>query len=234
MPAIRFPTPAGELPGHLAVPAAPGPWPGVVVLHEAFGVTDDIRAWTERFAGEGYLALAPDLFGWGATPACLVSAFRALQRGRGRQLEDIEAARAAVAAHDGCTGRVGVVGFCLGGGFALLSAPRGAFAAAAPCYGELPSRPDEALRGACPVVASYGGKDRMLRGRAVRLEAALSAAGVEHDVEEYPDASHSFLNHHSGPLAPVARVLGIGHHGPSADDAWRRILAFFDRHVREA
>jgi carboxymethylenebutenolidase len=234
MPEIRFATPAGELPGHLAVPTSPGPWPGVVVLHEAFGLNDDIRGWAERFAGEGYLALAPDLFGWGATLTCLLAAFRAVSRGQGRQLDDIEAARLTVARHEGCTGKVGVVGFCLGGGFALLAAPRSDFAAAAPHYGEVPARPDEALRGACPVVAGYGGKDRMLPGRAARLEAALSAAGVEHDVKEYPDANHSFLNHHGGPLGPVLRVLGIGYHEPSAADAWRRMLTFFDRHVREA
>ena len=234
MPEIRFATPAGELPGHLAVPTSAGPWPGVVVLHESFGLTDDIRGWADRFAGEGYLALAPDLFGWGPTLTCLLAAFRALNRGHGRQLEDIEAARATVAGREDCTGKVGVVGFCLGGGFALLAAPRSAFAAAAPNYGELPSRPAEALRGACPVVASYGGKDRMLPGRAGRLEAALRAAGVTHDVKEYPEANHSFLNHHSGPLAPVARVLGIGYHQPSADDAWRRVRTFFDHHLREA
>ena len=82
-------------------------------------------------------------------------------------------------------------------------------------------------------MASYGGKDRMIPGRAAKLEAALTAAGVEHDVKEYPAANHSFLNHHSGPLGRVARVLGIGYHGPSADDAWERILRFFDQHVRE-
>jgi carboxymethylenebutenolidase len=234
MPEIRFATPAGELPGHLAVPTTPGPWPGVVVLHESFGLTDDIRGWAARFAAEGYLTVAPDLFGWGPTLTCLLAAFRALNRGQGRQLEDIEAARAMVAGHEHCTGKVGVVGFCLGGGFALLAAPRSGFAAAAPNYGEVPARPEEALRGACPVVASYGAKDRMLPGRAARLEAALSAVGVAHDVKEYPDANHSFLNHHSGPLAPVARVLGIGLHEPSADDAWRRVLAFFDLHVRTA
>ena len=118
----------------------------MVVLHESFGLTDDIRDWTERFADEGYLALAPDLFGWGATLTCLLAAFRALQRGQGRQLDDIEAARVAVAGHEGCTGRVGVVGFCLGGGFALLSAPRSPFAAAAPNYGEVPSHAGEVLR----------------------------------------------------------------------------------------
>jgi len=227
---VRFTTPAGELSGYLATPATSSPSPGVVVLHESFGLNDDIRAWADRFAGEGYLALAPDLFSWGSTVRCLVATFRTLRSGRGRAVDDIAAARDHLAKREDCTGSVGIAGFCMGGGFALLMASRG-FAAASDNYGHLPSDVDEALRGACPVVASYGGRDRTLRGTAAKLEATLERLGVEHDVVEYPDAHHSFLNRHSGREALVDRVTGIGYHGPSADDAWRRILAFFDRHV---
>jgi carboxymethylenebutenolidase len=89
------------------------------------------------------------------------------------------------------------------------------------------------LAGACPVVASYGGRDRALPGAAERLETRLRATGVEHDVKEYPDAGHSFLNRHAfGPTAPLLRVAGVGYHGPSAEDAWGRILRFFDEHLR--
>jgi carboxymethylenebutenolidase len=228
---VRFPTPAGELTGYLAQPGTAGPSPGVVVLHEAFGLTDDTRAWADRFAAEGYVALAPDLFSWGPKVRCILAAFRTLRSGSGRTVEDIEAARSHLAARDDCGGQIGVIGFCMGGGFALLMAPRG-FSAASDNYGEVPKDPETVLRGACPIVASYGGKDRLMKGRPEKLERALGHLGVEHDVKTYPEANHSFLNRHSGGFETVIdRVTGIGYDGPSADDAWRRILTFFDRHV---
>jgi carboxymethylenebutenolidase len=231
---VVIPAPAGDLPAYLAVPRGDGPWPGVVVLHEAFGLNDDIRAWADRLAGEGYVALAPDLLHWGRALRCLVAAFRAMYRGSGRALDEIEAARGHLAGRPDCTGRVGVIGFCMGGGFALVAAPRG-FAAAAPNYAHLPPDPARALRDACPIVASYGGRDPGLRGAAARLDNVLTTARVPHDVREYPEASHSFLNHHeSGFPAIVDRVTGYGWHGPSADDAWRRIRAFFGEHLAGA
>src|SRR4051812_25936579 len=228
---VRFPTPSGgELEGYLAKPTTSGQSPGVIVLHEAFGLNDDIRAWADRFAGEGYVALAPDLFSWGQTVRCVIAAFRTLRSGKGRAVEDIEAARAYLAAHEDCSGAVGVIGFCMGGGFALLMSPRG-FAAASVNYGLLPPDPETALRGACPIVASYGGKDRMARGAAGKLERVLEKVGVDHDVKEYAVANHSFLNHHAGKGAIIDKVTGLGYHEASADDAWARILSFFDRHV---
>jgi carboxymethylenebutenolidase len=93
-------------------------------------------------------------------------------------------------------------------------------------------------------VGSYGAKDRSLRGAADRLEQALTAVGVEHDVRECPEAGHSFLNDHEGagdktPLPfvvfePVFGILspGSGYHEESARDARRRILAFFETHLK--
>ncbi len=115
----------GEFGGHLATPGGAGPWPGVVLVHEAFGLTDDIRGIADRFAAHGYLALAPDFFaGGGSKLACVRTAFRELRAGEGRMFERLDGARAWLAGREDCSGRVGVAGFCLGGGFALLSAPR--------------------------------------------------------------------------------------------------------------
>jgi carboxymethylenebutenolidase len=224
----------GTTAAYLAVPATPGPWPGVVVIHEAFGLNDDTRQQADRLAAAGYLALAPDLYSAGGARRCLRATFRSLTSGEGASYGDIEAARSWLAGQSGCTGRVGVIGFCMGGGFALMTAARG-FDAAAPNYGPLPRDPAEVLRGACPVVASYGARDRGLPGAAGKLETVLTDLGVPHDVKEYPGAGHSFLNrHNAGPFAVLEKVVGLHYHQPSAEDAWARILRFFDTHLRAA
>ncbi len=224
----------GGVPAHLAVPAGEGPWPGLVLVHEAFGLDDNMRAHAARLAQAGYLVVVPDLFSRGRRVACLRATFAALRRGRGPAFDDIEGARSWLAADRRCTGRVGVVGFCMGGGFALVLAGRPGWGAAVVNYGMLPDSPD-ALDGACPVVASYGGRDRFLTGAAERLEVALDARGVPHDVAEYPHAGHSFLNPEDLTpwwLAPVSRfVLHAGPEPDAARDAWRRIEAFLDEHL---
>ncbi|MEV7344457.1 dienelactone hydrolase family protein [Streptomyces sp. NPDC093544] len=106
-----------------------------------------------------------------------------------------------------------VIGFCLGGGFALLTATGHGFDAASVNYGFPPKDLDARIDGACPVVASYGGRDRPLRGAAATLDTALTGAGVVHDVKEYPGAGHSFANSApNGPrvLRPLLRVAGTG------------------------
>jgi carboxymethylenebutenolidase len=231
MPDVSFEAGPGRVRAYAAEPASRPPWPGVVVIHEALGLNDDIRAKADRFASRGILALAPDLFSVGRKPLCVLATFRALLKGAGPAVDVLDGARAELAGRPDCTGKVAVIGFCMGGGFALLAAPRPGFAAAAANYGQVPKDPSSFFRGACPVVASYGAKDRALRGAAAKLEAALAANGVAHDVKEYPGASHSFMTSYHGGLGAWARIAGIGLHAPSADDAWRRIDAFLDTHL---
>jgi carboxymethylenebutenolidase len=222
-----------RLHGYLASPAGTGPWPAVVMIHELFGLDDVMRGHADRLADLGYLTLAVDLFSAGSNARCLVTTMTAMIRGHGRAFGDIRAARDYLAASSDCTGKIGVIGFCLGGGFALLSVGDG-YDAAAINYGQLPRHLDETLAGACPIVASYGGRDRSLRGAAGRLDAALEKAGVIHDVKEYPAASHAFLNDAEvGPraLRPLLRVAGIGPEPEAAKDAWGRIERFFSTYL---
>ena len=235
MPDVELDRPGrGPLRAHLAVPpVGSGPWPGVVVIHEAFGLTDDTRVQADRLAAAGYLGVAPDLFTDGGALRCLRSTFRALFSGTGQAYDDLETARRHLQARPDSTGRVGVIGFCMGGGFALMTAARG-FDASAPNYGQLPKDPLAALRGACPVVASYGARDPGLRGAAGRLEQTLEELGVSHDVKEYPGVGHSFMNrHNAGPFRVLEKVVGLAYDEPAAEDAWGRILRFFDVHLRE-
>jgi carboxymethylenebutenolidase len=229
---IDYDCPAGPLPAYLAVPPGEGPWPGVVVVHDALGMTKDLRRITDRFAASGYLAMAPALYRRGQKLRCVVNTLRSLQRGSGPAVDDLIAAREHLAADERCTGKVGLVGFCMGGGFCLLLAPRGVFDASAPNYGIWPEDV-ESLRRSCPVVASYGAKDRMLPGAAAKLEGILSDADVSHDVKEYPDVGHSFMNDFPTPSALkfVERIAGLAYSEPEAEDAWRRILAFFSTYL---
>lgn len=228
------PTHVGDLAAYLAVPPGEGPWPGVVLVHEIFGLDDNMRAHADRLAAAGFLVLAPDLFSRGRRVTCLRATFAALGRGSGPAFDDIEAARQQVVDDPRCTGRVGVIGFCLGGAFALVLAGRPGWSASAVNYGMLPSDPS-ALDGACPVVASYGGRDRSLRGAAAKLEQALASRGVPHDVEEYPAAGHAFLNPQDlAPwyIAPITRFgLPAAPEPDSARDAWARIEAFLREHL---
>ena len=226
-----------QLPAYLATPISPQPWPGVVIVHDAFGMTEVLRRHADWLAGEGFLTAAPALYREGRKLACVRAAFRELAAGHGPMFDDIDATRAWLAAQPGCSGRIGVIGFCMGGGFALALAARHGFSASAPNYGKLPKDAEATLDGACPIVASYGGKDFGLRGAAGKLERILTAKGVPHDVKEYPSAGHSFLDDFAPGDAPalvrvMMKLLGQGYHEPSAVDARRRIVDFFNAHLR--
>ncbi len=224
----------GSTHAYLAVPVAPpGPWPGVVVIHEAFGLNAGIWAHADRLAAMGYLALAPDLYDGRFWVRCLRAMIGQLRAGSGPAFDVLDACRRWLAERADCAGTTGVIGFCMGGGFALLCAPRAGYSAAAVNYGQVPDEAERILAASCPVVASYGARDRMGVSHPERLEAALTALGVPHDVKVYADAGHSFMDPKPARLAPLTRLARVDYNRDAAEDAWQRIFVFFGTHLRD-
>ena len=153
--------------------------------------------------------------------------------GRGFAYEVIDAAREYLVARDDVDeARIGVAGFCLGGGFALVAAADQAFAVAAPFYGAVPKKASR-LRGLCPTIAQFGALDTVYLSHAKRLTRHLEELGVEHEVHIYDDVGHSFMNQLEGRAAPLARHTPIhAFYDPATEAvAWERLLDFFARHI---
>ncbi|KQU06925.1 carboxymethylenebutenolidase [Rhodococcus sp. Leaf7] len=232
MTVIQVDTGTDRIDATLATPSGEGPWPAVVIVHDVFGMSDDVRNIAQRFADKGYLALVPDLYARGGRAKCVVGVFRSLFARQGQAVDDLMACRDALVARDDTTDSVAIVGFCMGGGFALALAPRG-FDASAPFYGVLPKNIEEALEGACPIVASFGKHDPVLQGAGKKVEKVLQDKGIEHDVKTYPGAGHSFANDSArGPAALLLRITGFGYKHDQSEDAFARVFDFFGRHVK--
>nr|WP_169618825.1 dienelactone hydrolase family protein [Mycolicibacterium peregrinum] len=229
MTTITMNTPDGPIDALLGLPSGEGPWPGVVIIHDAIGYPPDNEAISERVAAAGYLALTPNLYARGGRARCITRVMRELLTQRGRALDDVLAARDHLRAHPQCTGAVGIAGFCMGGQFALVLGPKG-FGAAAPFYGTpLPKRLDQTLDASCPVVASFGRRDPLGIGAAGRLQRVVDAKNIPADIKVYPDAGHSFANQLPG--QSFLRITGFGYNEAATADAWSRVFAFFGEHL---
>ena len=231
-PASRRPPPAHHIPPRRVPvtpsPPPPPPPPPRCPRHE------HRRAQPGRAGrAEGFLAVAPDLQHWGSRIQCLFSFVRDSER----PLGDLEATRTWLASHERCAGHDRCD--------RLLHGRHGADArperllAASVNYGGLTRESERTLPNACPIVGSYGGKDRWpgVRSTFERLGPRLTAAGIEHDLKLYPDAGHGFAERPraSGATAlghAAAKVTAASYHEPPANDAQRRIVAFFRTHLR--
>lgn len=223
-------TPAGPIDALLDVPDGQGPFPGVVVIHDAIGYGPDKEAINGHVAAAGYIAITPNLFARGGRARCITKVMRELLTKRGRSLDDILAARDHLLSMPQCSGKVGIAGFCMGGQFALVMSPKG-FGASAPFYGTpLPRNLSETLDGACPIVASFGSRDPLGIGAPSKLQRVLEQKAIPNDVKVYPRAGHSFAN--KLPAQPLLRITGFGYNQAATQDAWARVFAFFREHLQ--
>ncbi len=204
--------------GFLALPEGPAPHPGVVVIHEAFGLNDHIRDVSRRFANAGYVALAVDLFTDRNRTVCMTRYMAGLLLGSVNRygILDLKSALTHLARMPEVDAkRMGAIGFCMGGGFAVAWACTDSrLKVIAPFYATNP-RPLAALKRLCPVVGSYPARDFTANaGR--KLEGVLDASGIAHDIKIYPNARHSFFNE-----------TGRAYDKEAADDSWNRVMTFF-------
>jgi len=206
---------------------------GVVVLHEVHGRQPEIDRVVERFARAGYAAVEPDLFAEGSKLRCIRRALATIASGTGPMAERIEDTRHWLCEHTGLEDhRVGVIGFCLGGGLALAVGRN--YAGVSSNYGYLP--PDEILRESPPVIACYGGRDRIFARKDKQLRRRMTALGKEVETHVFPSVGHSFLTdgHHPVANALSYPLLQIRWDPEVAEEGWGRIMEFFDRTLCDA
>jgi carboxymethylenebutenolidase len=220
----------GDPPSPAVAALAPGADRGIVVIHEIFGRQPEIDSVVLRFAEAGYAAVAPDLFHAGKL-RCMRAVLRSMQHAEDTPpVRQARRARAYVCAQAGVAEqKVGLIGFCFGGMFAL-AAGRG-WGAVSTNYGEVPGA--DVMRGIGPVIACYAGRDHSLTGRDTLLRQRLAPLGITPEVHVYPEAGHSFLTDGHHPLMRTLSwpVMHLGFHEPSARDAWPKIMAFFARNL---
>jgi len=236
MELARIAAPSGRLKAALASPREEGPRPAIIVIHEIFGLNRDMREKAQRLADMGYVALAPDLYSTrGRMPFCVVRTVTGLKDGRGPVFDDLEACRQWLANRPEVdASRIGVMGFCLGGGIALLYAVRSEVGVAAVFYGSVPKDAED-LDGVCPVVGGYGGRDKVFGKQGQRLQAHLHKQGLRNDIVTYPQAGHSYMSDHRGFFARLNSwgPTKVSFDPVAAEDSWRRVEAFFAEHLGE-
>lgn len=219
-----YPTGSARRDAYLARPEGDGTFPGVVIIHEIFGLNENIRDITRRFANEGYAALAVDLFSNQNRMVCMARFMGGMMFSststNHQGIRDLKAALSFLAEQPEVDSeRVGAIGFCLGGTFAVAWAcADNRLKAIAPYYAMNP-RPLKAVERLCPVVGSYPTGD-FTTEPGKKLDIELDRYEIPHDIKIYPGTKHSFFNDQRPNYDAAA-----------AADSWERVLAFFQEHV---
>jgi carboxymethylenebutenolidase len=219
---ITVPVSSGTFDSYYSRPDGVGPFPGIIVIHEIFGLNDNIRDIAERFAEEGYAALAVDMMSGRNRAVCMARFMGAmiLKPLTHSGLHDLRAALTWYAARPEIDAeRLGAIGFCMGGSFAISWAcTDDRLKVTAPFYSMNP-RPLDAVARSCPVVGSFPENDFTAKGGR-KLKQMLDTHGVTNDIVVYPDAKHSFFNDR-----------GDNYNAEASADAWQRTMTFFNEHL---
>jgi carboxymethylenebutenolidase len=217
---------SGKVKGYLVrAAAATGKLPGIVVVHENRGLNPHIEDIARRLALDNFVAFAPDaLTPLGGYPAAGEDEARTLfgKLDQAKTREDMVAAANFLKGRPECTGRIGAVGFCYGGGIANMLATRlPDLGAAVPFYGNTPT-PEETAKIKAPLLIHYAGTDERINAMWPAYEAALKAAGVKYTMHMYPGTQHGFNNDTTPRYDEAAAKL-----------AWQRTVDFFNANLRK-
>src|SRR5881628_1417727 len=219
---VQFPSNGGTTAGYLATPQS-GKGPGVLVIQEWWGLVSHIKKVCDRFAAEGFSALAPDMY-HGETasePDGAGKLFMALNIGQAEK--DLRGA-ATFLAGQSSTGKIGAVGFCMGGQLALFAATLNpAVGAVVDFYGIHPNVKPDFSKLSGPVLGLFAEKDSSVTPQVARdLDAAIKKAGKTSEIHIYPGVDHAFFNDERADVYNKA----------AAEDAWKRTLAHFRAHLK--
>ena len=218
---VAYAGPDGEeLMGYLAHVPGDQPQPVVIVIQEWWGLNDHIKDVTRRFAEEGYVALAPDLYHGQVTTEPDEARKLAMELGMGDAVAEIQSAMAYLRAQDYTTDQIGIVGFCMGGGLVLQTAVADdSVGAAVPFYGQ-PVSELEASEITAPVQSFLGTRDGISAAAYGNMHESLEANGIPNHFQLYEGAQHAFFNDTRASYDPDA-----------AADAWMRTLSWFDEYL---
>lgn len=219
---IQFPSNSHRTPGYLVTPQGDGPFPAVVAIQEWWGLVGHIKDVADRLAAEGFVALAPDLYHGQVAEEPNEARKLAMALDRARAIEEIAAAVRYLRGLGQADGKVGMVGWCMGGGLALSAAANGAQADAVVCFYGRPLEANDTAKLKVPVLGLYGDKDGGNPLSIVQdFDKELDKRGVTHQIHVYAGAEHAFFNDDRPAFHPQA-----------AADAWQRTLAWFRQHLK--
>jgi len=211
-----------QLEGYIAGPEGNGPFPGIILIHELFGLNENMKDIARRFAAQGYVALAVDLFSGRPRAICIFRVMVGLLLNplHNRGIHDLKAALTFLSEQPGVdAARLGAVGYCFGGSFVVAWAcTDDRLQVIAPYYAMNP-RPLKAVARLCPVVGSYPDKD-ITTPVAQKLDVELDRYQVPHDIKIYPGTKHGFFN-------DTSKIYDES----AAQDSWGRVLTFFEQRL---
>ncbi len=222
MPDVEFEANGGKGTGYLAEPEGEGP--GVIVIHEWWGLDDSMRRMADRFAAEGFVALAPDLYDGDTTEQPDEAQQKLMALNMDEAVKEMRGAVKQVLEHPKCNGKVGSVGFCAGGGLAVWAAAETPeVGAAVTYYYVMPHGKPDFSKIDGPVLGHFGTEDEFVGpDDAKALQAEMQEAGIDAAFEYYEGAGHAFANDHDR--------LGTYDEG-DASKAWSKTVEFFKEHL---